>query len=201
MWRPDGTLEQFESRLERDRLLLLRIDPAVIDWEVQPITLEYQDASGRARRYVPDLLIRQRSIRAGIWREDIVIEEVKYAAVLVERRAEWRDKWRGVRDVCRKRGWWFRIFTDQMLHQDRLYNAQLLRRYAENPGEADIPIAVETILRRFGPMTISHIQHSFSAKGERAAVIGAVILWMVHARRLSCDLNRRLGRNTLVALL
>ena len=53
----------YESFCERDRLMLLEVDPDVTGVAAQPLCLRWRDRAGRPRRHVPDFFARLRDGR------------------------------------------------------------------------------------------------------------------------------------------
>ena len=56
----DGRLVGFESWLERDHVMLLDFDPAVVGIASQPFWLFWVTAEGKARSHAPDYFVRRR---------------------------------------------------------------------------------------------------------------------------------------------
>lgn len=121
-----------ESTLERDFAILQRFDRDVAAVEEQPVRIEYRDASGVRRRYVPDFLVQYRG--AGC---PPVLVEVKFSTdpALVSGRLE--DRFAAARAYARQRGWTFAVMTEQAIRTPRLGNATFLLSYRSrvpNPG-------------------------------------------------------------------
>jgi hypothetical protein len=88
----------FESWLERDQLMLLDFDPAVIGIASQPFRLSWRDETGARRRHVPDYFAR---LADG---SGLVVD------VRAHDRVEERDAaaFEVTRQVCEQVGWRFR---------------------------------------------------------------------------------------------
>lgn len=128
--RKAGRMVAFESRLERDHLLLLEADPNVKTFEEQPVTIEFEGARGR-RRYTPDCRVEYID-------GTTELVEVKYAADLdaldAEARADLAEAQDAARRHCARFGWRFRVVTDRDIRTPALVRAETLRMYARAPS-------------------------------------------------------------------
>lgn len=117
------TPAQFESTLERDFLTLLEFSPDVSSFDVQPLSLAWND-DGRERRYTPDVLVRFKKSN-GAQRAPLLCE-VKYRSELKANWSELRPKLKaGVRHA-RTQGWRFKLMTETEIRTAYLRNAQFL---------------------------------------------------------------------------
>jgi len=103
-----GHTVQFESFLERVLLLQFERDKSVIDYRSQPVTFTFTDEKQRERKYTPDFLVERQG-------GAVEIHEV----TLVERQgqARIREREREARIICNKKGWEYRVHTEQTLPQ------------------------------------------------------------------------------------
>jgi hypothetical protein len=103
-----GRIVQFESWAERAFLLRLDRDPDVTDYGSQPEQFKYVDPQGRQHTYTPDFIV---------WRGDgrVEIHEVtlsdRCTRPLVRQREAAGD------EICRARGWYYVVHTEQSLPQ------------------------------------------------------------------------------------
>lgn len=121
-----------ESTLERDFAILQRFDPEVTLVEEQPVRIEYRDASGVRRRYVPDFLVQYR----GTGRPPVLVE-VKFSTDPALVAGGLEDRFTAARAYARERGWTFSVVTETTIRTPRLGNATFLLPYrsrAPNPG-------------------------------------------------------------------
>lgn len=131
-----GETVPYESTLERDFAYLADFDSEVDTIISQPLCIRYRVGNGRLRRYTVDFLLKfrpqdgQRRRRPGLY-------EIKY-------RDELRDRWdelvfgfRAARQLCRSRGWSFRVVTERQIRGPYLENVTFLRdfrTYDDNAG-------------------------------------------------------------------
>ncbi len=105
-----GGLVPFESLLEGDLIMWAAEDPDVVEIRAQPETFRWVDsATGRRRRYTPDLLV---TLRDG----SNVYREVKPHAVLV-RDPGLKGRRRQIEAECRARGAGFEVWTEREIRQ------------------------------------------------------------------------------------
>jgi hypothetical protein len=120
-----GIHHDAESLLEADNLIRLLLDPNVVSFEAQPMTLRY-GFDGRMRRYTPDVLVVYRD------RTSPEIQEVK------PREKVHSDEFRAwelmVRPLIEQTGATFRIVTeDDLRREPRHTNLSILHRYWKWP--------------------------------------------------------------------
>jgi hypothetical protein len=123
----------FESTLERDFLRILEFSPHVAEFEVQPVTLKWQDTSGKNRSYTPDVWVAfHDTVERKPW-----LCEVKYRADLKKDWPELHPKFRQAIRYARHRGWRFRIITEVEIHGPELEAAKFLLpfRHRDIPTE------------------------------------------------------------------
>ncbi len=108
-----------------ERKLTLRFDrdPAVKDYQSQPLRIPYIDSEGKAHTYVPDFKV---------WKVDGSIEI--HEVTLLERRlmpnAQRREK--GAREYCEKEGWLYVVHTEDSMLDDT-ETANLFELYMFRP--------------------------------------------------------------------
>lgn len=124
---------EFESTLERDFLRLLEFSSEVQSFEVQPVTLNWQDDAGANRRYTPDVSV---AFCAALGRAPWLCE-VKYRADLRKNWAELRPKFRQAIRYARERGWRFKLMTEVEIRTPTLEAAKFLLPYRRREGSSD----------------------------------------------------------------
>ncbi len=117
-----GHLVQFESEQEHKLILLLERDATVADYFSQPETFHFQDADGHPRRYTPDFQV---------WRTN---GQIEWHEVTVASRRESREslilREEAARAICSRRGWQYRVHTDETLPSAHEYaNLDCLSAY------------------------------------------------------------------------
>lgn len=126
----------FESALERDFYVLLDFDPAVTDFEEQPVSIAYQDPVGVRRTYTPDVLVHYRPEARRDHRP--VLYEIKYRDDLRTHWQEYRPKFKAARRYAHTQGWVFRLITEREIRSPYLKNAKFLRQYHDRePDRGD----------------------------------------------------------------
>lgn len=196
--RPNGGLDDFDSSLEKQRLLLLPYDDTVVSWADHPPTILYTGLDGRRCHYTADILIRQRVLQ----NPDQVVtyyEECKYSDELIAQRAVWKDKWIAIREHLRAHGCRFRIFTELAVNRDRLDNLRDLRRYANWTFVTNVCAEIIALLRADGPLTFGQIMERAESPENNRPTICAALWFLIGHRKIRCDLNRPIALTTIVA--
>jgi len=120
----------FESTLERDFLTLLEFSPLVRAFDVQPVTVTWNQ-SGKDRRYTPDVLVHY---EPGSKPE---LYEVKYRQDLWKDWKVLRPKLRAGVHFAREQGWRFRIATEVEIRTPYLENAKFLLTFARREFQSE----------------------------------------------------------------
>ncbi|MCL2644549.1 MAG: TnsA endonuclease N-terminal domain-containing protein [Betaproteobacteria bacterium] len=129
---------QFESPLERDFIALLEFSPEVIQYEVQPVKIEWRDGEGTHRYYRPDVRVEFREeLDRRPW-----LCEVKCRADIKNNWDELHPRFRqGIR-YARRQGWLFHLVSEVEIRTPYLDNARFLlpyrRRAVSEESIADI---------------------------------------------------------------
>ena len=119
----------YESSLERDFLSLLEFCPDVIRFEVQPVSIEWFDDSGKKHMYTPDVLVHYKPSRQPV---TIILYEVKYRSDLRKNWSVLQPKFKAARAFCRQKGWMFKLVTEVEIHTVYLQNVRFLLPYMRN---------------------------------------------------------------------
>lgn len=129
---------EYESTLERDLFYLLDQDPNCHDFQSQPFKFKWKNDKGKEYPFYPD-----------IWTifEDgtQVIIQVKPKDKLkeLEKDPSWKKKCEIIEEYCRKRGWIFRIFTNEEIRRTRLRNVEFLRYDTQAPPSDELIVIVK----------------------------------------------------------
>lgn len=174
-----GISVPFESSLERDLLILMDFDPAVIHVHAQPLVI----GDGR---YYPDFLIEYESSRP-------LLCEVKYRQDLRENWKDLRPKFKLALKRCKEEGWRFRIFTELEIRDSHyLRNATFLRPYRSRTPDPSTDLLLLQTLKGLGETT---------PQGLLAAAYWTVehrMQALAHLWRLVAE--RRIGANLMAPL-
>jgi hypothetical protein len=177
---------QFESTLERDFYTLLEFTPEVAYYEVQPVSIFWQDGH-RSRRYTPDVLV--------LYGDDVPplrkiwLYEVKYRSELRERWAELRPKLRSGVSYARRNGMRFKIVTEIEIRTTYLANAKFLLPFRRRAIDADHATLLLEVMRALGQTTpVALIAAVFRDEWHRAALLPS--LWgLIASFRVGVDLH------------
>ncbi|MCG9053510.1 TnsA endonuclease N-terminal domain-containing protein [Laribacter hongkongensis] len=180
----------FESTLERDFITLLEFDPTVETFEVQPLTLDWTDSSGKIRRYTPDVLA---TFNLPHGHREKTLYEVKYRDEL---RREWQDlrpKLRAAVHFARTQGWRFKIVTEVEIRSPYLDNAKFLLPFMrQGPAEeAHMDLLDEQLrlLHHSTPMEL--LAAAFQDEWNQARLLPS--LWyLIGTQQIGADLSKKL---------
>jgi hypothetical protein len=128
----------FESTLERDFYSLLEFDPGVLDYEPQPVRIDYEKPTGRSEEYYPDTLVRYRPSTDGTPVRPTTLFEVKPRAELKEFWADYRPGFQAAWRYALPRGWRFKLVTERELRTPLVTNVKFLLRFRTLPPNTDI---------------------------------------------------------------
>ena len=128
-----------ESTLERDFAYVLDFDWEVEHYEEQPIRIDFEDNSGKQRHYTPDFLVRYRGpTPLHHWSyKKTVLYEIKPREVLRKKWTSLKPAFKAAIRHSRKKGWRFKIMTENEIRDSYLENIRFLLHYRkiEHPEE------------------------------------------------------------------
>jgi len=182
-----------ESTLERDFVVLLSLDEAVISVEEQPLTIRYRFRTGHQRRYTPDFLVHRRG-------SPPVLIEVKREEALQLQAKELAAKFDAARQHCASVGWRFEVWTEREIRTPRLENARFLRGYQSRRLDAGACARLLRILAMAPGATASEILGAIAADTRDRASLLACLWSLVAQRRIAADLDSPLTMNSLLHL-
>lgn len=182
----------FESSLERDWLICLDFDPAVVVIREQPFSLHYE-MEGRELRYTPDVLAQYRMPDGKL---RTVVYEVKPLSDLKEDFKLFRSRFKKAIRFCREQGWHFKICTEKHIRTPYLKNAQFLRKYLQMPTQQLYRDQLIYTMRALGPTTPQALLAlAYTYHEKRMAALTE--LWRMVANREICtDLNTSLNMHS-----
>jgi hypothetical protein len=128
-YKGDPTCITYRSSWELKVFQKLDNSPSVLEWASESITIPYNDkASGRLRRYFPDIWVKIKSIDGKIKTMIVEIKPKREAqpperGTKTEKRflrecltyAKNISKWEAAGRYCKQRGWEFRLLTEEEL--------------------------------------------------------------------------------------
>lgn len=183
----------YESTLERDFITLLEFSPEVDAFEVQPVTLEWRDATGGLHRYTPDTLVMfgKSHVSTLPW-----LCEVKYRADLAKYWLELRPKLRAAVHFAKCQGWRFRIITEQEVRTPKLENARFLLRYRNAIPDADLMQLIDDRLQEMRETTPAGLMQAIHRDEWNQARLIPVLWYMVSTFQVGADLDQPLNMNS-----
>lgn len=171
----------FESKLERDyyeRLKFRQLITGEVDrFEEQPLTLEYQDASGRTRRYTPDVLV---VFTDPTRRPELV--EIKYRAKLRKILPEMAPAYRAARALCAERGWRFRVQTEYSIRTPALKHARFFPKFLDRQHDPRLLSLVLDAIHPLESITVGGLLAQLACDPAPRAELLSVI-WTLVARQ------------------
>ena len=185
----------FESTLERDYLTLLEFLPGVERFEVQPVTIRWEDREGRLRSYTPDVLVHYR--RSAKLPPALV--EVKYRSDL---KRDWkilRPKLKAGVHYAKLQGWRFEIVSEVEVRTAYLNNVRFLLPFVRRgpASEAHMEL-LDATLKRLGRTTPTELLSAvFQDEWHRAGLLPS--LWyLVGKSVIGADLQAPLTMNSAI---
>lgn len=189
---PSGA-QHVESELEAELLEQLAFAPNVYDLMTQPI-IEYT-ASGKARRYTPDIVVQLGSF--GDNQPCRYIIEVKRRADLQANASRYAEKFQAGASAAANMGAAFRIMAEDRIRTPYLSNARLLRRHLANDPELEV---FDLMRQDFGakPTSVIDTIKIMRRRGMNEPDIRAGIEQAVAWRMCVCDLGRPFNDSTMI---
>jgi hypothetical protein len=178
-----GSHVGYESWLERDHLMLLDFDPAVVAISTQPFWLHWRDSAGRSRRHAPDVFARMADGSA-------VVVDVRPGDRIEPRDAE---AFEATRQACELAGW--RFLRVGVVDPVRTANVAWLSRYRHRRcGSPDVGRLLVKAFAEPAPLMAGA-----EAVGDPLAVL-PVLFHLMWRHTLATDLTARLTADTVVSL-
>ena len=157
-------------------------------FDVQPLVIDWADASGKKHRYTPDVLVTY----LDHLKRPSCIFEVKYRKELLEHRLILLPKIQAATAYARAHGLRYKIVTEKVIRTEACITAKFLlpflRRIQNQSAEGRVLEALSA-LRRTTPSAL--LAHMSQDPLEQAEILPA--LWVVIAKRKAgCDLTRKI---------
>lgn len=187
----------YESSLERDFLSLLEFCPDVIRFEVQPVSIEWFDDSGKKHMYTPDVLVHYKPSRQPV---TIILYEVKYRSDLRKNWSVLQPKFKVARAFCRQKGWMFKLVTEVEIHTVYLQNVRFLLPYMRNAVVHEYyepyMILLDQKLKELKTATPRELVAAVFQDEWNQAKILPVLWYLVAVGEIGADLNLPLTMNS-----
>lgn len=170
-----GETVPYESTLERDFAYLADFDSEVDTIISQPLCIRYRVGNGRLRRYTVDFLLKFRS-EDGRGRRRPGLYEIKYREELRDRWSELEFGFRAARQLCRSRGWSFRVVTERQIRGPYLDNVTFLRGFRTYDDKAGLGLRLLETLEELQVTTPGVLlAAAFQDFENRAMAVG--VMW------------------------
>lgn len=184
---------QYESKLERDFLMLMEIEWWLISIATQPVTIDI-DVDGQVRRYTPDVLVIWHPDCAFPFRSHQVLFEVKPLDVLRRDFAKLAPKYKAARRYFRRLGMDYRVVTERTIRVPRLSNALRIAPAArQNASEPLFETICNALLDHPYDMTFGRLRGSLEDAGYMRSVAVDGIYNLISRGRIHCDLHAELN--------
>ncbi|WP_432454850.1 heteromeric transposase endonuclease subunit TnsA [Agarivorans sp. QJM3NY_29] len=179
----------FESTLERDLLTLLDFDSNVLSYDVQPVTVNWNDADGKGRKYVPDVFAQYRPGGCMFSRKDGVLFEVKYRNDIKTNWVEYKPKFLAAVGHAKSMGWRFKLITEVEIRTIYMENARFLLPYLRSSASEEYTELLLHGLVKLRQCSIEALLKSiFNDRWAQAELVPT--LWgLIASRRICTDLN------------
>lgn len=174
----------YESFGEKRVFLALEVDPLVLGYCEQPISIPYIDGEGIERSYTPDVRIDYNPEFSSL---PPLLAEFKYSSELLEAK-KWerlRPKLQAGLEYAKARGLNFTLWTEQDLHPDHHHHVSALRTLLRGPVDPVLEALVLDHFRRIGPTTVgalvTALKNEAAPESVTRVIWGAVASAKIHA--------------------
>ena len=193
---PSGQLH-YESKLERDFLLLMEIERGVRDVITQPMTVNLI-VDGKPRIYTPDVMVTWHTGADWPYGKRRVIFEVKPLEVLKEKRASLGAKYREARRYFARREIIYRVVTERSIYTARQANAAMIAPQMRRRPDEELRSHLSAFVRRQGPKRLGDIRDTLEAAGHIRGEIIEAAYHLIGMRHLLCNLDAPITEETRV---
>jgi hypothetical protein len=173
-----------ESRLEAEACWLFDLDPAVVSYETQPFTVNYE-IDGRTISTYPDIELK---LTSGIFE----IAQIKMQSTY-EKHLRENPRFRYERETFERLGWSYKVMTEiEIRAEPKLSNLKLLRHYRKRPVSQEIMRGVIAAVGKKPGATIRDVIGAFQAGALHEVDIFALIA----QHRIRADLSLPIRSDT-----
>ncbi|MFZ3116773.1 MAG: TnsA endonuclease N-terminal domain-containing protein [Variovorax sp.] len=179
--------------LEYDYLTLLKHDPEVAEFDVQPLKVQVP----KGRPYTPDVLVHFHSLPSGKPRPS-ELTEVKPSHILEEDAEKNAPKFAAATALAHGNGWVFVTRTEDDVDYVRLRNIRKLQGFKQHPRNEVIHETLEDILaqHRTG-MTVTKLMEATAERTGRVGLLST--LWRgVIERAFHMDFSQDITMDSIV---
>lgn len=173
----------FESWLERDHVMMLDFDSAVVAIAAQPFWLSWSDASGSTVRHAPDYFARRADGSA------VVVD----CRPIERRRDRDRAKFEATRRICARLGWEYRLVSS--VEPILVGNMRWLAGYRH--PRYDHPVVAGLLVEIFA--TPLGLMDGAARVGDPIAVL-PVLFNLLWSQTLAADLKRPMSEMSVVTV-
>lgn len=182
----------YESPVERDFYCLLEFDPRVLNYEPQPVRIDYKLTTGRSEEYYPDTLVRYRPSTDSSPVPPHTLVEVKLRKELKEKWSQLRPGFQAAWRYAKPRGWRFKLMTDREIRTAYLGNVKFLLRFRGIPPDPAIEQRIITGLEASPRRVNDLLAELWPERMDQARAIP--YLWRLLAiRHIHTDLSKSLN--------
>ncbi len=184
----------YESRLEKDALVLLQFDQWVTDLEVQPFEIR---ADGIARHYTPDILATWQSASHSPYGRARAIIEVKDRKTLRREAQTLEPRFNAIRRYCEGQDLPFVIMTEDHIRIPMWKAADDLLPYWYEALEPSVWLSIAATISDQGEAaTVGSVTLGLMDAGMSVDVVKPAIYHFLARRRLLTDLDRPIDNDT-----
>ena len=185
----------FNSKLERDFLILLEFQNSVLDYQAQPLCIKPKSSQEKLlfRQYTPDVLV---NYLQGDKKSELC--EVKYRENIKNEYKAYKAKFRAARRVSKENNWFFRIVTDREIYNDYFENAYFLLPYKYMEVDQNIFMRMSDGVKQLqDPTPRTLMNYCYKKKWDQASAVH--VLWhAIGGRYIMADLNEKLTMDSLL---
>jgi hypothetical protein len=186
----------FESSLERDFLYLVDFDPAITNFETQPVTIEYEE-NGKKRKYTPDLLINYYYTGQGERKKPLLCE-VKYRADIKKNWKLLKPKFIAAMKYADSMNWKFKIMTEVEIRSAYLENIKFLCSFKTIDIKPELIHQILDSIEEMEETTPQNLLLASSTDLNRRAELIPALWFLISNFIIGCDLKQRLTMNSTI---
>lgn len=191
---------EFESRLERDALVLLLFDQWLTDLRTQALAIMHS-VEGKRHRYTPDFLATWETSSKSPYGSRQALIEVKYKETLEKDAAALTDRFSAAKRYCDERDMAFVIMSEDEIRVPSLANANRLLPYWNKLPAAGVWKTTRAAVIAYSTMaTVETITDALIDAGLSFDAARTAIFHFVARRLLMIDFNQLIDAGTPLAL-